>query len=119
MSGLNDFVIQILTILYKYQGVNDLLKKDYFEMTVEPGETFLGYSYFLLKIYDLIETIFFVLRKKQRQVSFLHVYHHVMILSFTYLGMRSLPGKMLTIFFWVDETLIEFIQVVTTWSTDL
>lgn len=71
-----------------------MIKKNYFEMTLEPYEYSLGYCYFLLKIYDLIETFFFVLRKKQSQVSFLHVYHHIMILFFVYLGMRSLPGKM-------------------------
>lgn len=70
-----------------------MLKKNYFEMRVEPFEYSLGYGYFLLKIYDLFETFFFVLRKKQNQVSFLHVYHHMMILIFVYLGMRSLPGK--------------------------
>lgn len=35
------------------------------------------YYYALLKLYDLSETFFFVLRKKQRQVSLLHVYHHI------------------------------------------
>lgn len=70
-----------------------MLKKDYFEMKLEPYEYLLAYGYFLLKIYDLVETLFFVLRKKQSQVSFLHLYHHIMILFFTYIGTRSLPGK--------------------------
>lgn len=41
--------------------------------------TILTYSYhtFFLKLVELIETVFFVLRKKQNQVSKLHVYHHV------------------------------------------
>lgn len=34
----------------------------------------------LLRASEFIETIFFVLRKKQEQVSFLHVYHHIMTL---------------------------------------
>ena len=35
------------------------------------------YWYFMLfRIFEFLETIFFVLRKKQNQVSFLHVYHH-------------------------------------------
>lgn len=33
--------------------------------------------YFMIKILDLLETIFFVLRKKQNQISFLHIYHHM------------------------------------------
>lgn len=31
----------------------------------------------LLKLVDYVETVTFVLRKKQSQVSFLHVYHHI------------------------------------------
>ncbi|CAO1431020.1 unnamed protein product [Diamesa serratosioi] len=31
----------------------------------------------LVKLAELVETVFFVLRKKQNQVSHLHVYHHV------------------------------------------
>ena len=34
------------------------------------------YLYFIIKVVDLLDTIFFVLRKKQSQVTFLHVYHH-------------------------------------------
>jgi len=30
-----------------------------------------------LKLFDYVETCIFVLRKKQNQISFLHVYHHV------------------------------------------
>lgn len=43
------------------------------------ANSLLIYSYqtFLLKVFELVETIFFVLRKKQNQVSKLHVYHHV------------------------------------------
>ncbi|XP_050520264.1 elongation of very long chain fatty acids protein 4-like [Daktulosphaira vitifoliae] len=39
--------------------------------------------YFMFsKVLDLIDTVFFVLRKKQSHVSFLHVYHHVnMVIS--------------------------------------
>ncbi|CAB3228024.1 unnamed protein product [Arctia plantaginis] len=39
----------------------------------------LMYYYFLRKISELSDTIFFVLRKKNNQASFLHVYHHSMM----------------------------------------
>jgi GNS1/SUR4 family len=39
-----------------------------------PEKTVYCYS----KLFDLFETIFFVLRKKSNQISFLHVYHHFM-----------------------------------------
>lgn len=31
----------------------------------------------MLKLFDLLDTVFFVLRKKQGHVTFLHVRHHV------------------------------------------
>ena len=52
--------------------------------------------YFLLKILDLLETIFFVLRKKQNQVTFLHVYHHVGMVMGTWGATKYLPGGHVT-----------------------
>lgn len=41
-----------------------------------------SYIYYLTKYLDLFDTVFFVLRKKNSQVSFLHVYHHtIMVLA--------------------------------------
>nr|CAD7601290.1 unnamed protein product [Timema genevievae] len=40
--------------------------------------------------------MFFVLRKKQNQVSFLHVYHHISTIGIGYLGSKYLPGGMVT-----------------------
>ncbi|CAO1436085.1 unnamed protein product [Diamesa tonsa] len=34
------------------------------------------YMYLILKIVDLMDTIFFILRKKYNQITFLHTYHH-------------------------------------------
>jgi len=41
--------------------------------------------YLVNKFVDLVETIFFVLRKKDRQISFLHVFHHFAMAFFGYL----------------------------------
>jgi len=56
------------------------------------------YCYFLLKVVDLVETIFFVLRKKNSQVSFLHVYHHIMMVLFVYTVGRSAPGNFINFY---------------------
>ncbi|KAM0737184.1 Very long chain fatty acid elongase 4 [Formica fusca] len=46
------------------------------------------YYYFLLKILDYVETAIFILRKKNNQVSGLHLYHHVSTLLLAWLGIR-------------------------------
>lgn len=53
-----------------------------------------AYAYFLLKILDLFDTIFFVLRKRARQISFLHVYHHIAILSGAWVAISWAPGNL-------------------------
>ncbi|XP_076277895.1 elongation of very long chain fatty acid james bond protein [Lasioglossum baleicum] len=49
--------------------------------------------YFMAKMSELLDTVFFVLRKKQNQITFLHVYHHTMtaVVSWTYV--KFLPGE--------------------------
>ncbi|KAI5696070.1 hypothetical protein M8J75_007632 [Diaphorina citri] len=52
-----------------------------------------SYLYFISKIVDLLDTIFFVLRKKNSQISFLHVYHHVMMVFATWAFLRYFKGE--------------------------
>ncbi|KAL0892510.1 hypothetical protein ABMA27_015612 [Loxostege sticticalis] len=50
------------------------------------------YLYFLLKVIDLLDTVFFVLRKKFNQVSFLHVYHHTGMVMLIWGASTYFPG---------------------------
>ncbi|GLH08346.1 Elongation of very long chain fatty acids protein AAEL008004 [Gryllus bimaculatus] len=50
------------------------------------------YIYFWLKIADLFDTIFFVLRKKNQQISFLHLYHHSNMVILVWAGLKYFPG---------------------------
>ncbi|XP_066993702.2 very long chain fatty acid elongase AAEL008004 [Anabrus simplex] len=50
------------------------------------------YHFFLIKVLDLLDTIFFVLRKKSSQISFLHVYHHAGMVMLTWGAAKYLPG---------------------------
>ncbi|KAJ3629153.1 hypothetical protein MTP99_013566 [Tenebrio molitor] len=52
----------------------------------------LHYYYMMLKILDLLDTVFFVLRKKNNQVTFLHVYHHLMMAIFTWITVKFFAG---------------------------
>ncbi|XP_053617532.1 very long chain fatty acid elongase AAEL008004-like [Plodia interpunctella] len=48
--------------------------------------------YYMIKLVDLLDTVFFVLRKKFSQVSFLHVYHHLGMCLLGYIGTKYVPG---------------------------
>ncbi|XP_058810232.1 elongation of very long chain fatty acids protein 4-like isoform X2 [Phymastichus coffea] len=65
----------------------------------------LFYWVLLLKIIDMVETVVFVLRKKQRQVSFLHVYHHISTIYITQMSVKFYPGGMATVPMAVNSTI--------------
>ncbi|CAG2109259.1 unnamed protein product, partial [Medioppia subpectinata] len=52
-----------------------------------PDKMFYSYT----KIFDLLDTVFFVLRKKFNQISFLHVYHHFMVPVMSYVVVKLGP----------------------------
>uniref|UniRef100_A0A336M5W3 Elongation of very long chain fatty acids protein n=1 Tax=Culicoides sonorensis TaxID=179676 RepID=A0A336M5W3_CULSO len=49
------------------------------------------------KIFDLLDTIFFVLTKKQSHITFLHVHHHVVVVLIMWIFGKYFPGIELTI----------------------
>lgn len=46
----------------------------------------------MLKVFDLLDTVFFILRKRYDQASFLHVYHHVGVSLGAFVSCSFLPG---------------------------
>ncbi|KAJ9598711.1 hypothetical protein L9F63_010597 [Diploptera punctata] len=50
------------------------------------------WEYYILKIIDLLDTVFFVLRKKFNQVTFLHIYHHAGMVITSWIVARYVPG---------------------------
>ncbi|KAI5643768.1 GNS1/SUR4 family domain-containing protein [Phthorimaea operculella] len=50
------------------------------------------YIYFLAKISELLDTIFFVIRKKERQITFLHMYHHTVMPMISWGATKYYPG---------------------------
>lgn len=50
------------------------------------------WGYYMCKIIELLDTVFFVLRKNQRQVTFLHVYHHTLMPICGFIGTKYFAG---------------------------
>ncbi|KAJ8954320.1 hypothetical protein NQ318_005907 [Aromia moschata] len=50
------------------------------------------YIYFLAKISELLDTVFFVLRKKDNQITFLHIYHHTVMPMVSWGATKYFPG---------------------------
>ncbi|ALC46969.1 CG31141, partial [Drosophila busckii] len=48
----------------------------------------IAYAYYINKVLDLLDTIFIVLRKSYKQISVLHLVHHVYMASFSYICIR-------------------------------
>uniref|UniRef100_H3CZC4 Elongation of very long chain fatty acids protein n=1 Tax=Tetraodon nigroviridis TaxID=99883 RepID=H3CZC4_TETNG len=48
--------------------------------------------FFFSKIIEMSDTIFFILRKKDSQVTFLHVYHHATMIFNWWLGVKYVAG---------------------------
>ncbi|XP_076450685.1 very long chain fatty acid elongase 4-like isoform X1 [Babylonia areolata] len=48
--------------------------------------------FYFSKLVEMLDTIFFILRKKNNQVSFLHVYHHATMFPIWYIGVKWVAG---------------------------
>lgn len=50
-----------------------------------------GHLFFHTRYLEFFDTFFFILRKKQNQVSFLHVFHHGVVPTLMYVGLKFYP----------------------------
>ena len=48
--------------------------------------------FYFSKCVEMMDTIFFILRKKNNQVSFLHVYHHATMFPIWWIGVKWVAG---------------------------
>lgn len=48
--------------------------------------------YWFSKVIELADTVFFILRKKNGQITFLHVYHHASMVLLWWIGVKFIPG---------------------------
>ncbi|XP_073945834.1 very long chain fatty acid elongase 7-like isoform X2 [Choristoneura fumiferana] len=52
----------------------------------------LYWKYFATKLLDLMDTVFFIVRKKSSQVTFLHVYHHTFMVIISWTSLKYDPS---------------------------
>ncbi|XP_034242982.1 uncharacterized protein LOC117646255 [Thrips palmi] len=67
---------------------------DYTPMDIRAARC--SWLYFFSKIVDLADTVFIVLRKNYKQLSFLHVYHHAVMVLGVWYGIAYSPGGHVT-----------------------
>lgn len=48
--------------------------------------------YYISRLIEMMDTLFLVLRKKWRQLSFLHIYHHSTMFCLWWIGVKWVPG---------------------------
>lgn len=61
-----------------YEGGYTLIPGNPFNQS-NPNVGFILYVFYLSKILDFMDTVFIILEKRWKQLSFLHVYHHTSI----------------------------------------
>lgn len=67
---------------------------DYSTNVSAVGFMYGSYFNYVIKAIELIETVMFALRKKQSQISVLHVYHHACTFSIAWIFAKYVGGKL-------------------------
>lgn len=66
---------------------------DYSTDSAAIGFMYGSYFNYAIKTLELVETVLFALRKKQNQISFLHVYHHACTFAIAWIFAKYVGGK--------------------------
>lgn len=51
------------------------------------------WMFLFLRMFEFVETVFFILRQKKNQVSFLHVYHHITVVMLMWVYITCDTGE--------------------------
>ncbi|XP_067205603.1 very long chain fatty acid elongase AAEL008004-like [Linepithema humile] len=80
--------------LFSFHGCNDVYRLSLSQRRYIPiAMSRCGWWYFFAKITELLDTVFMVLRKKQNQLTFLHIYHHTATVFISWCFLKLLPGE--------------------------
>ncbi|XP_054158348.1 elongation of very long chain fatty acids protein 7-like [Oppia nitens] len=66
--------------------------------------------YFYTKLLDLLDTVFFVLRKKSQQITLLHVYHHISAPIFVWMSTVWCPQEVILEVFCLINSLVHTVM---------
>ncbi|KAK7488444.1 hypothetical protein BaRGS_00020229 [Batillaria attramentaria] len=93
MVGLSLYML-IEFVACGYYGNYGLLCQpvDYSRSSLGYREARVAWWYFFSKIIEFLDTIFFILRKKNGQLTFLHVYHHSTMAIICWYVAKYVPG---------------------------
>ena len=112
MSLLNLFYFFFILEYYNYgKDVFDVRFPSFQDDSPKTNtKIWIHYTYWISKLIDLSDTIFFTLRKKQTQITGLHVYHHfsVPLLGWIYFRINALAPMMIA--FALVNTFIHFVM---------
>ncbi|XP_038068704.1 elongation of very long chain fatty acids protein 4-like [Patiria miniata] len=64
--------------------------------------------FYISKLIEMLDTVFFICRKKNSQLTFLHVYHHASMFAWWWIGIKWVAGGQS----WFGATLNSFIHLV-------
>lgn len=99
-----NFALVILSVYMVYEFIaatldipsfNFLCEPSHFHIKDDPKHIRLAricYIYYLSKIVEFGDTFFFILRKKNNQITFLHVYHHASMCVLWWMVCKWIPG---------------------------
>ena len=73
-------------------------------------ELYVGYQCYMTRFLDLFDTIFFVLRKKDKQITFLHLYHHTLVPIIGWMAAKIAPQAPVILLFLLFNTFIHSIM---------
>ncbi|CAH2074981.1 unnamed protein product, partial [Iphiclides podalirius] len=59
--------------------------------------------YYVAKLAELLDTVIFVLKKSNRQISFLHLYHHTLMAVAAWVAVKYFPGGQAIIIGWINS----------------
>ncbi|XP_068762372.1 very long chain fatty acid elongase 4-like [Montipora capricornis] len=99
-----NFAMVILSAWMVYEFIASVVDIPNFDYFCEPMHYVRGdkrlnrlaricYIYWLSKFVEALDTFFFILRKKNNQVSFLHVYHHAFMCFLWWMISKYIPGE--------------------------